>query len=176
MTIMNNQKLLADQIKGLEAIINEMSDAQRLQELSKSFLADATALLSNLQSEQPQAYEQVERLALYLTSISNGIGHYFASAIHEKNEKAAENRELSNTLRWVHKCIAQSKAAEFWDADADRKEYALTEVADLVHAIMLREGHSIKNAAGKETITKSVVKEWIKATAPAYARQPGRRP
>lgn len=175
MTTVSNKKLLTDQIKGLKAITNQMADNDVLQSNTKSFLADSITLLSELQTQQPQAYEQVERLALYLTSIANGIGHYYASAMHEENEKAGESRQQHNSLRQVYALIAESKAAGFWEADADRKEYRLTEVAREVHEIMLRENFSSKNAAGKETITPSVVRAWIKPTAPDYASLPGRK-
>lgn len=172
---MNNAKLLSDQFRGLQGAIASMPDEAPIKPVCQSFLTDSISALSELQNAHPQAYEQSERFALYLASLATCLGSHYASVIHDQAEKAGENRRIANAETELYATVARAKAAALWDADSNRQEYGVTDVSNLVHDIMLREGHSRKNRAGKETLTKSVVRRWIAPFAPDYARHPGRR-
>ena len=172
---MNNAKLLSDQIKGLHAAIGSLSDDASVKAVCQSFLDDAVSVLSELQSEHSLAYEQSERLALYLASLATCIGSHYAGVIANQAEKAGENRRIANTATELYADVARAKAAAFWEADSLRQEYSVMEVAEQVRDIMLREGFSMENQSGKEKLTLSRVKGWIASFAPQYAREPGRR-
>ncbi|WP_334180714.1 hypothetical protein [Pseudomonas nitroreducens] len=172
---MNNAKLLSDQFRGLQGAIASMPDEAPIKSVCQSFLADAISTLSELHTAHPQAYEQSERLALYLASLATCLGSHYASVIHDQAEKGGENRRIANAETELYADVARAKAAALWDADSNRQEFCVTEVSNLVHDIMLREGHSRKNRDGKENLTRSAVKRWIAPFAPDYARQPGRR-
>lgn len=172
---MNNAKLLSDQIKGLHAAIGSLPDDASAKAIGRSFLDDAVGVLSELQREHPLAYEQSERLALYLCSVASCIGGYYASVIYDQAEKAGENRRIANAVTELYADVARAKAAAFWAADSNRKEFSVADVSKQVLDIMLREGFSRKSLKGKETLSESVVRRWIAPFAPEYARLPGRR-
>lgn len=172
---MNNAKLLSDQFRGLQGAIASMPDEAALKSVCQSFLADGISTLSELQNAHPQAYEQSERLALYLASLATCLGSHYASVISEQAEKAGENRRIANAVTELYADVARAKAAAFWDADSSRQEFCVADVSKQVHDIMLREGFSSKSLRGKETLTESMVRRWIAPFAPDYARKPGRR-
>ena len=171
----NNTNLLSDQLRGLQGLIASMPEDDAIMPLSQSFLDNAINALSELQNAHPQAYEQAERLALYLASLATCIGSHYAGVIADQAEKAGENRRIANTATELYADVARAKAAAFWEADSLRQEYSVMEVAEQVRDIMLREGFSMENQSGKEKLTLSRVKGWIASFAPQYAREPGRR-
>lgn len=172
---MGNTKLLSDQFRGLQGAIASMPDDAAIKPVCQSFLADAISTLSELQNAHSPAYEQSERLALYLASLATCLGGHYTSLISDQTEKAGENRRIANAETELYADVARANAAAFWDADSNRQEFCVAEVVERVHKIMLKAGFSRKNQDGKETLTESVVRRWIAPFAPEYARKPGRR-
>ncbi|MFM5099369.1 hypothetical protein [Aeromonas jandaei] len=170
---MTNANLLLDQIRGLQSTIESMPDNESAKELCEHFFSKARRELSELQNEHPQAYEQVESLALSFASLVTCVSSYYTTIMLNRKEKAGEDRRIANTVSGLYADVARAKAQKFWDADSDR-EFRVGEVAKLVHEIMCREGYFRANERGKVAPTVGTVKRWIAHLAPDYGRRPGR--
>lgn len=95
---MTNANLLLDQIRGLQSTIESMPDNESAKELCEHFFSKARRELSELQNEHPQAYEQVESLALSFASLVTCVSSYYTTIMLNRKEKAGEDRRIANTV------------------------------------------------------------------------------
>lgn len=118
-----------------------------------------------------------EAISRYLESPQIGLDrravHYVLDRFGDGVLRAARRENYERTLEPHNAAkahiqeIARSKAAEIWEADKERCEFRLIEVARIVKGDLEREGH-------KGLPKPDQIKKWIKSVAPDYASSPGR--
>jgi len=67
---MNVETLLSEQIKGLKASIDLITDDAAMKDLCASFLADSLTALSAVRVAHPQAIEQINVVALSFANLA----------------------------------------------------------------------------------------------------------
>lgn len=160
-------KLLADQIKGLGAHVESITD-DSMKELCAFFLDDAVNRLSDLQKQRPQVGSQVNRLALSFASLATCLAGHYAHQIKEHEESRRRGAEIANAQHGLAVGVAQAMAQREWEKDA-RQAIRIGEMCEKVWSSMIDAGYQDfmpDKQAG--------LKDWIKPVAPAYATKPGR--
>lgn len=172
---MDTSKLLSEQINGLRASIDSMPEDAPLKPACMSFLNDTVHTLSNLQKERPQAHEQAERLALYLSSLATCLAGHYATQIQGLQEEKSRRAEITNEKSRIVADVARAIAFEVWDSDKNNlQQYRMTDTAKIVRAEMDRLGFVQEDRDGKEgRPTLRTVKRWISEIAPEHAHRHG---
>lgn len=173
--MMDESKLLADQLRGLRISVDTMPEDAHLKPACKSFLEDSVEALLELQKAHPQARRQAERLALYLSNLATCLaGHYSIQAQALQEEKSCRAHTTNSRARLVAD-VACAIAYDIWEYDkVNLQQYRITETAKIVKDELARLGFVRNGKDGKKRPhTLRAVKEWIAEVAPPYARTHG---
>lgn len=173
--MMDEAKLLADQLKGLRISVDTMPEDAHLKPACRSFLEDGVEALAELQKAHPQARKQAERLALYFSNLATCLaGHYSIQAQALQEEKRRRAHTTNSKARLVAD-VACAIADDIWESDkVNLQQYRITETAKIVRDELARLGFVRAGKDGKNRPhTLRAVKEWITEVAPPHARAHG---
>ncbi len=157
----------SDDIKSLVASSLMLAESTTHKQLAVKGFAIALNELESLASDLPTAAPRINSAiycfmaAAQMVIAGNAVDRHknFArkfGPIAKTNAEAEQRRELAQTI-----------AAELWEADAD-SEFRLLDMAEVVRRELARKGFADLPKADR-------IKEWIKPVAPDYARKGGRR-
>lgn len=152
---------LAESEKLLTTLSALAPDTER--ELADDLFRWGLCAASTLADRGGDSRELVEDL---VSNLAVGVAHMVNEAICAAIE--GERRKMANLPQYgdaVAKVEAQQQARQLWANDAD-EEWRVGEAAKMIQAHLENKGLG--------TYTEKTVRDWIKETAPAYARKGGR--
>ncbi|MCM2329817.1 MAG: hypothetical protein NDI70_00845 [Pseudomonas sagittaria] len=133
-----------------------------------SFMLRAIGEIDQLSKEFPQCASRILTAAFELLAASNVLLSWNSLAEHDRQSATLRPLVKHNAAKSAAIERARDIATELWGADS-AQEFHISSMAEQVEDILRREGF-------EELPKNERIKEWIKPTAPDYARKPGRRP
>lgn len=165
----NPQQLLEEQLNGLRAQIEAITESTDMQKLCNSFLDDAVTEISGLKNiTKADTHSRIDTLALYLSSLATCLSTHFSAQVREIREKAGDDARMKKGVHDLIVDVAQAKAARKWSEDTEQR-IRMSEMREIIWSEMIDDGFSCYLPSNRESFHK-----WITPAAPAYARAPGR--
>lgn len=171
MKAIDHSKLLHDQLKGLNALVESLEDGD-MRELCRFFLNESLSSLCHLKEHAPQAHQQADFLALQFASLATCLAGHFAGMNRDLEDSKRRGAEITSTQAWLVAEVARSIAVSAWAGD-DLHEYRIGEMSAIVYRELERLGYAQRDQSGKQKPTLRAIREWIMTVAPGYAHDPG---
>jgi len=168
---MNVETLLSEQIKGLKASIDLITDDAAMKDLCASFLADSLTALSAVRVAHPQAIEQINVVALNFANLATCLNAHNVYQIRALKKEKSNRTLLPNAMKEAARGAAQSFANSLWKAD-EARTIRIGQMAEMVWVKLIDMGYQSALPDKAESIVP-----WIRPIAEKeykYAMKGGR--